>query len=397
MPYNTFDSRDSLKDTINQGTIDMNTKGTECNNIPSLFSLVKEVDIISDPILSYEYDAYGDKSLDDDVSIYEILGYDTLIPNKSFAKLLNARGEVCVCGTIYKISPKGTYYFPASLRAEFERNYSRFENSVGVNVSRDTYEMAPSIFRFDTFKEGDIIECNRSAFESATNEYPTKADPTFPPFLWSDYPTYSGSYFDNQVVTYSLPNNRRVRTQVYHHDYVVYDERGALIKCQKNGFWGWSAVTSEALMITWKNIILKGSHNTGELVPPSNIIPTMVITTYSYMGVNEPMAEIRGYVVPDNQLNNVVIGGNPTLRSIILNSTGLDIGNTKVIRLVGHDYVQYLFVGTWSVSALNTKEKAMALSEQVMGSTFVPVGGQFWYQALDDNGNMGALRVGTAF
>lgn len=55
------------------------------------------------------------------------------------------------------------------------------------------------------------------------------------------------------------------------------------------------------------------------------------------------------------------------------------------------------FVGSWFVSASNTKEKAMALSEEVMGRTYVPVGGQFWYQALDDNGNLGALRVGTAF
>ena len=396
MPYNYFDSKSSLRNCINKGNTDMSTKGTLNSNTPSLFSSIKEVDILNDPILSYEYGTYGDKSLEDNVTIYDKLRYDDLIPNKSFARLLNARGELCVGETMYKISPRGTYYFPISLRTEFERSYAGFENSEGKLVSEDTYEMAPSIFRFDTFKKKNAIAYTPE-FACDASEYPTKATSSFPSFLWSNFPTYSGNDLDNQQVMYSLPENRRVWTQVYHHDYIVYDERGALLKCQKSGFWGWTSVTSQELMITWKNIILKGGHNTGELVPPSNTIPTFFTTTYPYMGYNETMVEIRGYVVPDNQLNNVVVGGNPTLRSIILNSTGIDIGTAKVLRLSGHDYVQYIFVGTWFVSGSNTNEVAMALSEEILGKTYVPVGGQFWYQALDDNGNLGALRVGTAF
>ena len=398
MVYLSFESAGTLRQEIAEGAHEVGTKSQDGSNYMSLFSLANGIDIQNDPILSYEYSIYGSQTLDESASLYYRLGYDDLVPNKEFARLINARGEFAVGNTMYKISHRGTYYFPVSLREEFEENYAGYETQNGELVSDKTYELAPSIYRYDTFEDTEEIS-NSDLILCDTGQEITKSG-QIPVPNWSQYPVYqetANNCFNNQVFTYSLPGSRRVRTKVYHHDYVVYDERGSTLKCQKSGFLGWSAVTSEALMITWKNIILKGSHDTGELVPPSNITPTMVISTYPYMGVNEPMAEIRGYVVPDSQLNSVVLGGNPTLRSIIMNSTGLDIGNTKVLRLVGHDYVQYIFVGTWSVSGFNTNEIAMALSEQVMGRTFVPVGGQFWYAALDDNGNLGALRVGTAF
>lgn len=398
MVYLSFESAEILRQEITGGSHKVDTKSQGGSNYISLFSSTREVNVQNDPILSYECALYGNQSLDKSSFLYYRLGYDDLIPNKEFARLLNARGEFAVGDTMYKISHRGTYYFPVSLREEFEENYAEYETQNGKLVSDKTYELAPSIYRYDTFEETVEIS-NGSHIMCDTGYGVTKSD-QIPVPNWSQYPVFqetANNCFNNQVFTYSLPGNRRVRTKVYHHDYVVYDERGSTLKCQKSGFWGWSAVTSEALMITWKNIILKGSHDTGELVPPSNLIPTMTMTTYPYMGVNEPKAEIRGYVVPDSQLNSIVLGGNPALRSIIMNSTGLDIGNTKVLRLVGHDYVQYIFVGTWSVTGSNTNEIAMALSEQIMGRTFVPVGGQFWYAALDDNGNLGALRVGTAF
>lgn len=397
MIYLRFDSEEILRQEIVEGTQGTDTKSLGRNNDVSLFSSVKEVEIQNDPILSYEYAFYGDKTLDENTSLYYRLGYDELVPNKGFARLLNARGEFAVGDTMYKISPKGTYYFPVSLREEFEKNYSKFEAQDGKLVSDKTYELASSIYRFATFEGAAEIASENFLIDDA-ERLSTRSTSTS--IIWSGYPVYeytANNCFNNQVFTYSLPDNRRVWTKVYHHDYIVYDERGALIKCQKNGFWGWTAVTSEELTITWKNIILQGGHDAGEMPPPHNITPTMAMTTYPYMGYNEPMAVIRGYVLPDSQLNNVVTGGNTALRSIIFNSTGIDIGTTKILRLVGHDYVQYLFVGSWFVSASNTKEKAMALSEEVMGRTYVPVGGQFWYQALDDNGNLGALRVGTAF
>lgn len=400
MPFQRFESKDNLREVVSHGT-SVKTKGMESEIIASLFVPIKCVDVQKDPVLLYECLRRGVMDTNNDLSLYELLGYDELIPNENFASLLNARGEICVGDIMYKISPRGTYYFPVSVRDSFERKYAEYEQQDGEEIAKDTYLIDTEVYRFDTFKDdSDIVSF--SLFQNGgnyDNSSVTKSDPSFPYFNWSSYPTYTGSvntYFNNQLVTYSLPNNRRVRTKIYHHDYVVYDERGATLKCQKSGL-GWSAVTSNALMLTWKNIILKTSYGTGEIPPPSNIIPTYVTETVTYMDHSETLMTIRGYVIPDTQLNSVVTGGASTLRSIILNATGFDINNCRLVILQGHDYIQVFYAGSWHVSGENVKEVKMALAEQWMGATAQPLGGQFWYQALDDNNNLGALRVGTAF
>lgn len=393
-----FESKEELREGINSVNME-NTKGAVNSNFTSLFTPAKSVDMQNDPVLSYEWSRCGVQNENSSLTIYELFGYDELVPNEGFAKLLNARGEVCVRDTIYKISPRGTYFFPISKQEEFEKNYSKYEQIDGVEIRDRMYRIDADVYRYDTFNDID----EEYAFTVISNDegvsYLTKSDPSFPYINWSSFPLYVGSvndYFRNQVLTCSLPNNRRVRTKIYHNDYIIYDERGATLKCQKSGL-GWSAVTSNALMLTWKNIILKSSHAAGELAPPSNIIPTFVRETVSYMGQNETLMTIRGYVIPDNLLNSVVSGGASTFRSIVLNATGIDTNNCRLFVLKGHEYIQTFYLGSWHVSGSNVKEVKMALSENWMGSTAQPLGGQFWYQALDDNNNLGALRVGTAF
>ena len=75
------------------------------------------------------------------MSLYIAKGYDSLVPNIKVAKLLNARAEVMVDQTIYKISPRGTYYFPESKQKFFENNYERFETEEGIQMEENTYQI----------------------------------------------------------------------------------------------------------------------------------------------------------------------------------------------------------------------------------------------------------------
>lgn len=398
MPVRSFESKESLREAIKQGEAPQ-TKGSEKIVSNSVFTAIKNVDIQNDPVLSYECSRRGIIDYTSKVDLYELLAYDELVPNEKFASLLNPRGEICVGNTMYKISPRGTYYFPASKREEFERNYAYYERQTGKEVAKDTYMMDPEIFRFDTFKDDPDI-AQLASYQVCLSEIAaTKATPSFPSFAWSNYPTYSGdvnSHFRNQVFTYSLPNNRRVRTKIYHNDYVVYDERGATLKCQKSGL-GWSAVVSKALMLTWKNIILQSEYGAGEPRPYANTPVSCFSETVSYMGANERMMTINQFVLSDAQVNSVVAGGMPALRSILLNAHNIDINGCKIVMLRGVNYYQIVYAGSWHVGDVNIKESKMALSEQWLGRTAKPLGGQFWYQALDDNNSLGALRVGTAF
>lgn len=395
-----FDSDESLAKEIAKPSNEVETRSTVEGTFKSLFTPLKNYDYDKDPILSYELSLISEEEFDSEKSVYRLLGYNELVPNEDFARLLNIRGEFCVGDTMYKVSPRGTYYFPVSLRDVFETNYSSYESSEGILSSENTYKIDSLVYRYDTFHSGRIEEethlCMSSSYE---NSVMTRSDP-LPSFNWSNYPTYSGpadDYLDDQIFTYSLPSNRRIKTRVYYHNYVAYKERGAYVKCQRKVTLGWSDVTSVCLLLRWRNIIMQGSHRPNEPVPPTGTYMGYETETVTYENASETMINIRGYVLPSNQLDNVVRGGASTLRTIIQNAIGVDINGCRIVRLVGHDYVQIFWLGTWSNVDTNVEEVKVKFTKDWLSGIPHFIGGQFMYGALDDNSNFGALRVGSAF
>ncbi len=371
------------------------------NETGTLFVSMKDCEVKNDPILSFESKRRGLEDFKRDASLYELLGYDELVLDERFARMLNPRGEICVGETMYKISPRGTYYFPLSDRKKFESRYSEYEQMEGTMCGENLYLMDTDIYRYDTFKEDNEFSVSlNNEYNEEIEFYPdTKTMPTFPSFSWSSYPTYSGpanTYLNNKKHYYYLPNNRRVMAWIYHHNYLVYEEWGSILKCQKSGL-GWTAVTSKGLMITWRNLILQGGLEPGEQGPPANTVTTPIFETVEYEYQNETMVRFSGYILPSDLINAVVIGGAPVLRSIILDAVHIDIQNCKLVRLNDANTVQYFFLGTWSYGDTNLKEVKMSIGQQWGGGIPDLIGGQYMYKALDDNNNFGALRVGTAF
>ena len=389
MPYLSFDSAADLAEAIMLG--ETKTKAAYYGQNRSLFTSMKESMIQNDPILSYEATLVDSQEIEPGASVYDRFGYDELVPNKAFASLLNARGEICVGDLMYKISPRGTYYFPVSKRAEFEQNYAKYEMMDGTETAEKTYLIDTDVYRFDTFDAASKME-----FEDDMPE--TKAS-------WSEFPVNTGPWrkvLNGQDFHYGLPDNRRLKGTVFHYDYVVYDDRGAIAKCQKKAWIGWSAVTSRELSITWDNIIMQD----GETAPVGTHSPYWSnsgsdrVTIWDKTGV---YFIVGGYRLPDDKINDVVRGGQTKLRSIIRSATNIDIGNAPFVRLIGPDCSQTiltsqpLLTGSFTNKVSNQKECTMSLAHHVMGATPKPVGGQFWFLGMDDNGNVGGLRIGTAF
>ena len=396
MPYLTFDSIAAVRQAVNQGGESVETKSLVLPNGVSLFSALHESIIKNDPVLSYEAARIDAQSADDGLpyytfssSVYDRVGYDKLVPDKDFARLLNARGELCVRDTMYKVSPRGTYYFPVSKRDAFEHKYAEYEQLDGTEVAEKTYLIDKDIYRFDTFNEYSVDP----SFEDAP--VATKAKGT--ESTWNGHPRYTGdaglldgeSYFDY------LPNNRRLKGHIFHYDYVVFDERGAIAKCQKKAWIGWSSIKSKLVRITWNNVIVKS---------PDKLDPGIKEIShftdgfkYDHDDREEAIYVIKGYVIPPDSYDSIVRGGQPALRSRILQDTKLDIGPYKLVFLFGHDYSLLIYAGSRFVEKQDLEEAAVQLSRANMQPAGWFVAGQFFFQCLDDNQNFGAVSVGTAF
>ena len=96
-----------------------------------------------DNIIRYEvgsYSAISQQAMiqEDNLSTYYALGYDSIVPDINFAKLLNIKGEIQVADTVYKISPRGTYFFLSSLESHFTDHFAEYEESDGVLIADNT-------------------------------------------------------------------------------------------------------------------------------------------------------------------------------------------------------------------------------------------------------------------
>ncbi len=388
MPYLSFDSAADLAEAIRLGE-QTETKAAYYGQNRSLFTSMKESMIQNDPILSYEATRMDPQEVEPGASVYDRFGYDELVPNKAFASLLNARGEICVGDLMYKISPRGTYYFPVSKREDFERNYAKYEMTDGAETAEKTYLIDTDIYRFDTFNEDSD---DSLVTVSTIDDLNTKADQG----TLAGYPSYTGdaSILNGKNYFYNLPNNRRLKGSIFHYDYVVFDERGAIAKCQKKAWIGWSAIkSSQKLRVTWNNVIFRCPDK-----KPATQVALSYFTdkvAYDHGDRVEDLFFIDGYVIPEDSYNSVVTGGQSALRSIILRDTGYDIGNYKLVYLRGIRYSLLIFAGSRYVETFNSEEADVQLVSNGMGSAGKPVGGQFFFQCLDDNGVFGAVSVIT--
>lgn len=371
-----FSSAKDLLDRINEGECSQ-TKAVDEILPANLFSRYSEIDIENDPLLAFEVSRGVCK---ENGTLYKILGYDELVPNENFARLLNIHGEIQVGETVYKISPRGTYFFPASEIELFESKYPELEGLDGETIAEKTQHLVGAIYRYDTF-----FGLNN---EMWADDVQTRA-----------IDTHVGSadeVFNNQLFYHAMSSDRRMKTRVYNHDYVVYQERGAYVKIQKKAWLGWSDITASELGLSWNNIIMTRSYdgNNGKPLPGMNPV-VLSPTTVTFNGQTHNVFEIKAYSIPESYYDTIARGNASTVRSKILADTGIDIIGYDIIRLYGFDYIQLIFLPD-IVTRTNVDEVKVEFSNNVMGVCYRFAAGQFFY-AGRDNTLTGQMRVGTAF
>ena len=252
-PMLQYSSRDAFYAALESGV--ESTRSTTSN---SFISLLDEIPV---SLRSASND-------DEEMSYYELNGYDELVPNKDFAKLLNPNGEIMVNDTIYLINRNGTYYFPKEKEEEFRNVYAM--DSIGTEVSEDLYELADNIYRFDTFKElKDLIEIDLDSLDFETNEVETRSSNNEPnyasfPSYKADRHTWLGKLrqglFGNDkwysVEIKNISKKRKVRGRLYAYHYAFYSEAGITGQVKKKNWIGWSKEPAQEIRVGWRPVVL---------------------------------------------------------------------------------------------------------------------------------------------
>ena len=127
------------------------------------------------------------------MTYYEASGFEELVPNKNFAKLLNPNGEVIVNDTVFYINSNGTYYFQKSLEEEFKSIYA--VDSLGTEIAKDLYRLADGIYRYNSFIESEVEEIEIELTYGEYNIWEEEDDDeistiAIPELNYSSFPTF---------------------------------------------------------------------------------------------------------------------------------------------------------------------------------------------------------------
>lgn len=214
------------------------------------------------------------------LTYYEALGYDSLVPNVNFAKLLNINGEMQVRDDIVKITPKGTYIVSAEYENAFKQWLSangnhaiarpgsvnmlnngkiRFINTFGETkgdysmISEGNYTDMPDDDTDDTSDAQNSSSLTRAAIP----------EPNFNDFtiFSADKKTVLGKLIHNiigstKAHTLNYNSKKRLKGSFYFYNYGVYSEIGVKGWTDKKNWIGWSKTANTELRVGWRNVVL---------------------------------------------------------------------------------------------------------------------------------------------
>ena len=332
----SFDSDTDLEQAINNLDLSKNNALTRSTNFVSLMAPV--------PIQEHQVQ----ENMVQQETYYQKLGYDALIPNEDFARLVNPLGEFMVKDTIYKITPNGTYFFHKSMGSRFEQIYKT--DSIGQSVTEDLYALADGIYRYDTFKgseeeeeidlsatetvDWDAIDNDGDELVATRSGAPEPNYNSFPVFS-ADRHTWFGKIRQNlfgkdKYYSIKLSKKRRVRGRFYAYNYVAYSEAGVTGMMQKKNWIGWSKTKADELRIEWKNTFFRVKLKDHSL----DGIPALPNELYG--------AGVHNMRLPDGSIEKTIILYNKDIKTTTINKwfgKGLKEGLKSLNRMYGSTHV----------------------------------------------------------
>ena len=327
-------SKDALQDVIEQGAMTRSTISSFVEN-GEFTSLLDEVSSNA-PCLDELTTEEKDTILSQHLTYYEAFGYEDLVPNENFAKLLNWKGEILVDDSLYRITPIGTFCTsdaPPIGSQKIESLYQQILQKDSLYFNDSTYiKLTDNVLLYNSFPE---YKLEGTALESrASSEVPLKhyASNKSNGWVWKQLSSLLG---DRSTKHYEYLHKKRVNGSLYDYNYGVYAESGTFVSARRKrgGFFrkinGWKDIDAQELEIECKNLTFVLDYNVPyTLTFPSNL---QLVSTSNYVQTNlseKPLKsiDILGYDVPAKTFFNTLKGTAPQ----ILNMARKALNNNKI-------------------------------------------------------------------
>lgn len=337
-----FQNKECLKNAIENGTTRASLGLYGDDNFVSLMDKVKA----DDPYLNTISSEEKDYVLSNELSYYEMYGYDEILPNENFAKLLNSKGEIQVNDSVYRITNYGTLCANIECLSEMDKCYDKLlKDSVDFGGNAQI-KLSPNVVLCNSFKKINFEQMattrtNIDNVPSDVYKYYTSDPATFVGKLWSDL---TG---DRSVKHNEFTKGYRINGSLYDYDYLAYYESGVLVYMSKKrgGFFkkinGWKKIDADELIMSYKGITMVTDYKMPSSILASVPKNPVFVGNDNYVNVpwlsSKPIRtiDILGYDINAKSFYNLIKGGYknaiPTLRKLLNHDVAND---TRMVRFL---------------------------------------------------------------
>lgn len=192
------------------------------------------------------------------------LNDNELVSDPVFASMLNDDMEIEVEGTIFKITPYGTFAFLPEKRDVVLVLLTNLENGESVSESEISdyfFEIEPGILKYDTFREleDNTIDLFYEIDNSSSNATSGSIEDIETHYIEKKH-TIIGGFLQNtfgysKTVTREFSSSRRIKVSFSCPNYLLLTYVSASITFQKKNQIGWSKTACEKLVFGWDGLV----------------------------------------------------------------------------------------------------------------------------------------------
>ncbi len=285
-----------------------------------------------------------DTILNQHLNYYEAFGYDNLVPNEQFAKLLNWKGEVLVNDSLYRITPVGTFCADNANKLasiEIERCYEQIVSKEHP-VFKDEFcvKLNDNVCLYNSFPEYKLNESNcitRANSEIPLRYYSNESNG----WVWRRLASLFG---ERSTKHFEYISKKRINGSLYDYNYGVYAESGAFVSAsrKRGGFFrkinGWKDIDAQELDIVCKNMLFERDYKVPyTLVFPKNL-QLSSNTNFIFTNLSDkPLKTIDlfGYEISAKALLGILKGSSKDIINVLNNRLNTKIANdTKAVRIL---------------------------------------------------------------
>lgn len=369
----SFISKSDIRTLVEEGEANPRVLSRVASSKAGFISLLDTIDQHS-PLfreLSVEEQA---ELIKEPTTYYEAFGYESILPNKNFARLLNYQGEIQLKDSVYRVTKYGMLVANNIFRNEIDvaNNKLNSDTSLVAKLNeRNNMSITRNVY-LSRISAETIVNQTQAETKVVTRTSASDLPIWSFPRYTSQSHTFVGKLVgkvlgDRSVKHHDFMSKRRVKGSLYDYNYLVYQECGCFVAMsrKRGGFFrkinGWKSMDADELYINYRNVIFELDYKMPNIHDYPKNPKVAFVDEENIPGLSsskqEPVVTIFGFDMTFDKIKEMVAYGLKEgigqLKNYVEVQQGIQLDkNIRVARIVTKDKV-YIAIADFDESKYN--------------------------------------------